>query len=114
MLAVGFENGLIGLLNARSGVSLCNPIRLVSLGNVGVDGKVEVKGLSFDATGRFLGAVNEVGKSAVFEFVFTSSSALNLNLNSHQNRTSSQMSGMESDELRIVPGSIHAYHNVHR
>ena len=118
VLAVGFENGLIALLNAKSGVLLCNPIRLVSQANN--VGKLEVKGLSFDATGKFLGAVNEAGKSAVFEFSYAYglSKSDSVYYGSHQaslnNAGSSHTSGRDSDGFRIEPGSIHAYQNVHR
>ena len=36
-----------------------------------MSGQIKIKGLSFDASGKYIGAINSAGQSAVFEFAYT-------------------------------------------
>ncbi len=67
---MSFENGTIAMVNAMTGVQLCHPLHLVSQSNI-VSGQINIKGLSFDASGKYIGAINSAGQSAAFEFAYT-------------------------------------------
>ena len=68
-LQMSFENGTIAMANAMTGVQLCHLMHLFSQSNI-VSGQINMKGLSFDASKKYLGAINSAGRSAVFEFAY--------------------------------------------
>lgn len=107
LLAVGYEDGKISLINARTGKELCNTPVISS--NYGGS---PVQALSFDASGTYLGAINKDGQSAVFEFQYKPDifDAQPQNIPGPFGSSSIR----PSDELELVPSSTAAYQNVHR